>query len=72
MKTFKRICIKDYVIEDDFGQRLELKRGQEYITSDVNSAPAMGPESVKNHVIVFSNYWVAVPENIFAGEIAFT
>jgi hypothetical protein len=71
MKTFKRICIKDFKIEED-GKVFEIKRGEEYFTSAVNSAPAIGPEPVKDHVIVMSNYWVAVPVEYFAGEIQFT
>src|SRR5574343_2100414 len=70
MRTFKRICIKDYVLEED-GNKLELKRGTEYITSDVGDAPAFGPESQGGHVVVFSTYWATVPVEVFAGEEQF-
>lgn len=62
MKTFKRICIKDYTIEDDIGQKLELKRGKEYTTSS----------EINKKVVVFSTFWVRVPVKLFAGEQVFT
>lgn len=72
MKTYKRICIKDYEVYDKIGNHFKAERGKEYITSDINDAPAIGPESKEDSVIVFSNYWVPVPIEIFAGEIKFT
>ena len=58
MKTFKRICIKDFDYED-----IHLCRGKEYITT---------PEE-NGVVTVFSDYWYSnIPVNIFAGELQFT
>lgn len=62
MKTFSRICIKDFSIKDRIGQCFELKRGKEYITS---------PEK-DGEVMIYDKFWVKVPINIFAGEIEFT
>ena len=70
MKTFRRICIKDYEIIDSTGATFSLRRGEEYRTSAINNAPSIvGPEAKEGHVVVFSNYWVSVPVDIFAGEI---
>jgi len=63
MKTFNRICIQNYFVEAKNGDRLDLYRGKEYLTSDVDD---------KNEVIVFSQFWVPVPISIFAGEEVFT
>ena len=63
MKTYKRICIKDFIISED----LTLNRGQEYITSDANH--------IQGHelVTVYSTFWVSnVPVEIFAGAEVFT
>lgn len=72
MKTYKRICIKDYKIEAENGDKLELKRGQEYITSEINESAAIGPPPEEGMVVVFSNFWVPVPLSLFAGEVVFT
>lgn len=65
MRTFKRICIEDYVLEAENGDRLELKRGEEYITSPEHfDEPDM--------VTVFASYWARVPMTIFAGARIFT
>lgn len=69
MQTFNRICIKDFTVTDEAETSFTVKRGKEYRTSAVNSAPAIGPEPVKDHVIVFSNYWVPIPIDVFAGEV---
>lgn len=61
MKTFHRICLKDFLIIGK-DNRFELKRGREYITS----------EEENGEVVVFSKFWVRVPANIFGGEIKFT
>lgn len=59
MKTYKRICIKDFTVEDFI-----ITRGKEYITSET---------SENNTVTVFSKYWCSnIPVDIFAGEIEFT
>ncbi len=62
MTTFNRICIKDYEVTAENGDHFEVKRGQEYLTS---------PEK-DSKVTVFSNFWVKVPVNVFAGEEKFT
>lgn len=62
MKTFDRICTKDFSITDEHNQTLNLKRGKEYLTS----------EEENNKVMVFTRFWVEVPADIFAGEIQFT
>ena len=72
MRTFKRICIRDYTVKDKVGNQASVFRGKEYITSEVNDAPKMGPEPVVDHVIVFSNFWFPVPVEHFAGEILHT
>ena len=72
MQTFKRICIKDFAITDDENNTFSMKRGEEYITSAVSASPSIGPEPVKDHVIVFSNYWVPVSIEYFSGHQEFT
>ena len=62
MKTYKRICIKDYSIKDREGNELVLERGREYITSD----------TVGDTCVVFTHFWVTVPVDLFAGEQIFT
>jgi len=62
MRTFKRICIKDYKIEDSEGKVFELKRGVEYLTSSVED----------KEVVVCTGYWFKAPRNIFAGSVIFT
>ena len=70
MKTYNRICIKDYVITDEYGKSFTIERGKEYRTSVVDAAPSVVyPYPQKDHVVVFSKYWVSVPVDIFAGEI---
>lgn len=61
MKTFKRICIKDYYVGEGV-LKLKLERGKEYITSDIHD----------NEVVVFTNVWGKAPVDVFAGEIVFT
>lgn len=63
MTTYKRICIEDSAIEAENGDRQELKRGQEYITSGLHE---------DGTVTVFSTYWVRFPVTVFAGEKRFT
>lgn len=58
MKTFRRLCLKDLPISEDF----KLLRGKEYLTSDVDANTQC--------VTVFSTYWVGgVPVSAFGGEI---
>lgn len=63
MKTFNRICIKDWEITAQNGDHFEVKRANEYLTSDVLD---------DGTVMVFSNFWVPVPVEHFAGERMFT
>ncbi len=72
MQTFNRICIKDWEIIADNGDTFKVERGKEYLTSAVDRAPSIGPEPGKGCVIVFSNFWVPVPVDVFSGEIEFT
>lgn len=69
MQTFNRICLEDFEVTDEHGKTFKVKRGKEYLTSDVNAAPMLGPKPVENHVIVFSLYWVPVPLFVFGGEV---
>jgi hypothetical protein len=55
MKTYIRICNKDFAQRDSEGTLFELKRGKEYVTS----------EEEDGKVIVFSNFWVEVPVDLF-------
>jgi len=73
MRTFRRICIKDYEVADEDGNVAKIERGREYITSAVNDAPKiLNQELIAGHVIVFADYWFPVPVEYFAGEIQFT
>lgn len=63
MKTYNRLCIKDYTVKARNGDCLELKRGKEYLTSEKQKG---------NKVVVFSKFWVPVPLSLFAGEVKFT
>lgn len=62
MKTYQRICIKDYAVTAQNGDRFEIKRGKEYTTSSSESG----------EVTVLSNFWVKVPTRYFAGSVLFT
>ena len=72
MQTFRRLCIDNYSVTDVNGNTLSVKKGREYITSGINNAPAVGPSSVKNHVIVFTNVWGPVPIEYFSAGTEFT
>ena len=61
--TYKRICIEDWWTEDRNGQRLELKRGTEYITSKMHD---------DGTITVMAGYWVRTPAAIWAGSKLFT
>lgn len=65
METFKRLCIRDYkVIDGD--KEFTVKRGKEYLTSDINAAPVLlGIKPKKDCVTVFAKYWLTVPINYF-------
>jgi len=62
MKTYKRICIQSDHIEAEDGDRQDIIRGREYITS----------EEKDGMVTVFSTFWERFPVDRFAGEILFT
>ena len=56
MKVFQRIATKDYSIEAQNGDKLEIKKGNVYTTSKV----------LYDHtVIVFTRFWCHVPDDIF-------
>ena len=57
MKVVNRICIKSERFVD-VGRSIELKRGQEYVTSADERA---------GEVAVFSTYWFRAPVELFAG-----
>jgi len=59
MKIFYRDCVKDFVLEALNGDRLELVKGKEYITSPIYE---------DKQVTVFTRYWVKVPADLFDGE----
>jgi hypothetical protein len=63
MRTYQRICIQDYDVLAENGDHFEVKRGKEYLTSDVRD---------DGSVIVFTRYWHPAPVSIFAGELPFT
>ena len=58
MKTFSRICIKDFKQDD-----MELKRGEKYITTEIRE---------DGSVVVFTEVWFCVLADYFAGEEVFT
>jgi len=60
MKTFRRICLRDYaVIEAETS--FTLRRGEEYITS---------VEGKDGTVTVYTHYWISgVPVSLFGGEV---
>ena len=62
MTTFKRICIQNWEVTAENGERFEVVRGREYITS----------AETEGRVTVFSGFWVSVPISAFAGEERFT
>ena len=53
------ICVQDWHIEAENGDRQECKRGRTYITTK--------PEDGAETVTVFSSFWVKAPKSIFAG-----
>lgn len=62
MKTFNRICIKDYKLKALDGEKCQVYRGKEYTTS----------EEKGGKVCVFTCHWFWVPVEFFAGEVVFT
>ena len=55
MKTLKQLCIKSHTVKDKEGNSWTAEQGKFYTTSIPKD----------NSVIVFSNYWVNVPKDIF-------
>jgi len=62
MNTWKRKCIKPLKIKADNGT-FELKVGEEYLTSSINS---------DGSVTVFANFWVRVAQSHFGDKRKFT
>ena len=56
MKVYDRICLKDWHVEAQNGDRQDLKRGETYTTS------ASLPDGT---VTVFSTFWVRAPLDVF-------
>ena len=63
MTTYKRVCIRDYLLVDSSGQVASVTRGTEYLTSDVH---------IDGRVTVFGTFWWRCPVDHFAGEVQFT
>jgi len=67
MKTFYRIAVSDFNVKgvDEKGTPVDwnLKKGERYLTS----AP-----DAKDHVTVFSGWWIELPLVMFSGEVPFT
>ena len=62
MKTYKAICIKNYLIKDG-DVEFKLERGKEYLIATTENKT----------VTVLSRYWASgVPTNIFTGKRVFT
>lgn len=59
MNTWERIAIKDFEITAENGDHFEIKRGEKYRTSGISDGK----------VTVFSNFWVKVPIEYFAGVL---
>lgn len=57
MKVYMGICLEDYTLEDQEGNKLELERGKEYTLSHEKDGQRC----------VFSNYWAWVPAALFGG-----
>lgn len=56
MKVVQRLCVQNWFIEAENGDRLDLERGKEYVT---------GAGVIGGHVTVFSRFWVKAPVSIF-------
>ena len=66
MKTFKRICKKNFTVEDEKGNSFTIKKGDEYITSAKDAAcAAHGPDPKKDYIVVFDIHWILAPLEIF-------
>jgi len=62
MKTFNRICLRDYFVDNGTAHSLNLKKGREYLTSSEENGKVM----------VFTTYWAWIPTEIFSEGIEFT
>ena len=62
MEVGEAICIKDWHVEAENGDRQECKRGQTYTTTR--------PQDGTEHVTLFSQYWVRAPKGVFAGWVS--
>jgi hypothetical protein len=58
MKTFERICVKDYELTAANGDHFGIKQGEKVLTSDARDGV----------VTVFKSFWVPVPIELFAAE----
>ena len=55
MEIYERICLKDWHIEAQNGDRQELRRGKTYTTA----------ASKDGTIKVFSTFWVDAPIDVF-------
>jgi hypothetical protein len=62
MTVGEAICIQDWHIEAENGDRQECKRGKTYTTTQ--------PQFGKDTVTVFGGFWVQAPKEIFAGWVS--
>lgn len=53
----ERMAARDWFVEDQQGNRQDVKRGKSYTTTK---------EAKDGQVILFSSYWVRVPLDVFA------
>lgn len=63
MTTYHRVCIEDHVVLAQNGDRAEVTRGKEYLTSKVQA---------DGQVIVFGQFWAPFPLSVFAAPKLFT
>jgi hypothetical protein len=56
MKVYERIALKDWHVEAANGDRQEVKRGKAYTVS---------PPRDDGSVLLFSRFWVLVPDEVF-------
>ncbi|MGI9335740.1 MAG: hypothetical protein ACR2RL_21550 [Gammaproteobacteria bacterium] len=56
MKVYTRICLQNWFIEAENGDRQECERGKTYTTSEPHD---------DGTVTVFSTFWVRAPDSIF-------
>ena len=56
MKIYERICLRDWFVQAENGDRQDCKRGKIYTTSAPHD---------DGTVTVFSGFWVRAPQEIF-------